>query len=164
MKEIIFTNPNRPKSMPDGVWSSEPDKVQWLDKETNLPCLARRGGGGAWCGYVGVDNKHSLYGKHHDDIRLEFPYQKHGGLSFSGKCQEREGGICHVVEAGENDDVWWLGFACVAEGDAAPFWDGSMETVMMNFVGDDSGYPYRTLEYTRAETVELAKILKDYIN
>lgn len=37
-----------------GVWDSEPDKIQWQDAETGLPCLIVRGPVGALCGYVGV--------------------------------------------------------------------------------------------------------------
>lgn len=32
----------------------------------------------------------------------------------------REGGVCHVVEAGEPDDVWWFGFDCAHCDDFAP--------------------------------------------
>jgi hypothetical protein len=34
-----------------GPWTDEPDKVQWTDTATGLPCLAKRNPrGGHWCG------------------------------------------------------------------------------------------------------------------
>lgn len=46
-----------------GPWQQEPDKRQWQDEATGLPCLAVRGPGGHWCGYVGVAEGHPLYRK-----------------------------------------------------------------------------------------------------
>ncbi len=46
----------------DGPWQNEPDKVQWTDQDTRLPCLAVRNGRiGNWCGYVGVSNDHPFF-------------------------------------------------------------------------------------------------------
>lgn len=42
-----------------------------------------------YCGYVGVDNKHPLYAKDGDDVRV------FGGMTYSAK---------------EEDGLWWLGF------------------------------------------------------
>jgi hypothetical protein len=105
----------------DGPWQNEPDKKQWVDEETGLPCLIVRNGHGALCGYVGVPNGHPWYGVSYDDVRVEgdeWP-EVHGGLTFSDKCQEG-GKICHKVEPGEPDDVWWLGFDCAHSGDMWP--------------------------------------------
>lgn len=45
-----------------GQWDNEPDKKQWVDEETGLPCLiVRSHGTGALCGYVGVDKSHPAY-------------------------------------------------------------------------------------------------------
>jgi len=44
-----------------GEWKNEPDKIQWLDKETKYPCLIVRGSVGALCGYVGINKKHPFY-------------------------------------------------------------------------------------------------------
>jgi hypothetical protein len=42
-----------------GPWDNEPDKVQWQDAATGLPCIARRSEAmGSWCGYVGVAEGH----------------------------------------------------------------------------------------------------------
>lgn len=46
-----------------GPWQGEPDKRQWRDPETGLPCLiVRSGASGALCGYVGVALGHPLHG------------------------------------------------------------------------------------------------------
>lgn len=150
----------------DGPWKYEPDKKQWRDEATGLPCLIVRGPSGSLCGYVGVPPTHPAYGKQYDDVSVEV----HGGLTFADKCAEaptreswerfKERGhrargeakrypngdaaqflrarvlelsnygaytqwceaahICHKVEPGETDDVWWLGFDCAHLGDFSP--------------------------------------------
>ncbi len=67
-----------------GPWDSEPDKVQWLDETTGLPCLIVRGPVGALCGYVGVDGGHFYYGKSCDDVDASV----HGGLTFAHSCAQ----------------------------------------------------------------------------
>jgi hypothetical protein len=67
-----------------GEWHSEPDKIQWADEATGLPCLIVRGPVGALCGYVGVQPGHALHGKGYDDCDVE----AHGGLTFAGGCTE----------------------------------------------------------------------------
>lgn len=45
----------------DGPWQKEPDKAQWLDEATRLPCLAVRNNvSGTLCGYVGVPPGHRV--------------------------------------------------------------------------------------------------------
>lgn len=44
----------------EGPWTAEPDKRQWRDEATGLPCLIVRGPHGAFCGYVGVAGGASL--------------------------------------------------------------------------------------------------------
>ena len=48
-----------------GEWDGEPDKVQWVDKDTGLFCLAVRAHS-HWCGYVGVGEGHKFYGVEYD--------------------------------------------------------------------------------------------------
>jgi hypothetical protein len=35
---------------PRGPWDDEPDKVQWPDEATGLPCMVKRGPVGSFCG------------------------------------------------------------------------------------------------------------------
>lgn len=102
-----------------GPWDSEPDKVQWPDAATGLPCLIVRGPCGNLCGYVGVPPGHPLYERDCDDC----PVMAHGGLTFSDRCQSgrpEDRGVCHRPAPGESDDVWWLGFDCAHWGDLVP--------------------------------------------
>jgi len=119
MQEVEYHCRDKSEWM-NGPWKHEPDKKQWRDQATGLPCLIVRGPVGALCGYVGVSRDHPFYGLHYDvceDIEV------HGGLTFADKCQEHgteAQSICHKVEAGEDDDVWWLGFDCAHADDVCP--------------------------------------------
>lgn len=75
------TVPNKADWGP-GPWVDEPDKAQWTDEATGLPCLAvrSRGSTGAWCGYVGVHADHPFHGVHFEDDRLP-EFDLHAGLN-----------------------------------------------------------------------------------
>ena len=94
-----------------GPWRDEPDKIQWRDEETGLPCLIVRAGAdlGHLCGYVGVLRDHPLYGLDysHDLVAC---VDAHGGITFTDTCRSgpEESSVCHVVESGEDDEVWWI--------------------------------------------------------
>src|SRR3990167_762358 len=99
-KEYTFIDRSK---WPTGEWSGEPDKVQWQDQETGLPCIAKRNVDmGFWCGYVGISEDHPLFGKSYEDIDINCI---HGGLTFSGLCEhdDNEHGICHVPDVGKPD-------------------------------------------------------------
>src|SRR5262249_8204209 len=101
-----------------GEWDNEPDKMQWPDDISGLPCLIVRGPLGALCGYVGVSDIHPLYGK-----GCNIDVQVHGGLTFVGGCDysaDESTHICHVPGPGEPDNVWWFGFDCAHSGDFTP--------------------------------------------
>lgn len=134
---------------PDGPWKNEPDKRQWLDPETKLPCLIVRGPLGALCGYVGVPKGHPWYQVDYDSVGKD--PDVHGGLTFSDHCQEGEGDrkICHVVEEGEDDHVWWLGFDCAHCFDLVP----GMGTRLHGVTGEDV---YRDFDYVTKEVERLA--------
>ena len=104
-----------------GEWDNEPDKVQWIDKETGLDCLIVRANmSGALCGYVGVPESSFLYGV--DYNRVSEHFDVHFGLTFSGKCipsNDPSIGICHSGDVA-NKCVWWLGFDCSHSDDISP--------------------------------------------
>lgn len=144
----------------DGPWVSEPDKAQWVDPATGLDCLiVRAAATGALCGYVGVPPGHPLHGAHSDDPRVE-DLAVHGGITFTGRCQEgaEDGyGICHVPEPGRPADVWWLGFDCGHAFDLSPTISYGIDWML--------GVPlrpaildvhYRTFEWVQAEVRSLA--------
>lgn len=97
----------------DGPWKNEPNRAEW--EHAGLPCIAHRGGAGAWCGYVGVPPGHPFHGKGYEEIESQIG--AHGGLTYAEKCA---GHICHVAKPGEPDDVWWFGFDCAHAGDLMP--------------------------------------------
>lgn len=129
---------------PRGPWDNEPDKRQWSDIATGLPCLAVRGPGGNWCGYVGIAEGHPYFAMDYDHASVEV----HGGLTFSDFCAHgaEASNICHVPGPGEPDRVWWLGFDCAHFGDFSPQYDNSP---------NDEGI-YRDLSYVTDQCVSLA--------
>lgn len=139
-----------------GAWESEPDKCQWVDKDTGYDCLVvRSDSSGGLCGYVGVKENHPFYEKHynHPDVDV------HGGLTFSSHCQEdnREEGVCHITES--EDKVWWLGFDCAHFGDFMP-----KHAQLFREIGlparEDRDSVYRDLDYVKSEIKSLASQLK----
>lgn len=103
-----------------GPWQGEPDKIHWIDPETDLDCLMHRGPGGHWCGYVAVTEGHPAFEKNYDDVDVD----AHGGLTFASFCQknvtDESEGVCHVPQPGRPDRVWWLGFDFAHYGDLSP--------------------------------------------
>lgn len=140
-----------------GEWDDEPDKVQWQDKATGLPCLIVRNKIGTLCGYVGIPEGHPYFEKDSEDDVVDV--RCHGGLTFSGHCQEhdKEHGICHVPAPGEPDNVWWLGFDCAHAFDLMPH-------VMAHIRNYDTHEMlkhdvYRNLAYVKNECRKLARQL-----
>lgn len=139
---------------PSGPWDGEPDKLQWQDQHTRLPCLAvRHPRCGHWCGYVGVAEGHPFFEKDYSDVDVDV----HGGLTFADMCQPGEQeltGVCHVPGKNEPDHVWWLGFDCAHSGDWSP--SDALHALR--------GYPftrsvdeeYRDIEYVKRQCASLA--------
>lgn len=145
-----------------GAWQKEPDKLQWQDKATGLPCLIVRNRMGALCGYVGVAKGHPDYRKDYHSIRVNVHRE---GLSFSGFCQsspDESRGVCHVPDPGEPDHVWWLGFDCGLRHDLAPALTAYFKRTAPELVGNplSNGGTYRNLAYARKEVRSLAAQLK----
>jgi hypothetical protein len=152
-----------------GPWQHEPDKVQWTDEATGLPCLVKRvKHSGHLCGYVGVPRGHRFYEVDYDDVRLrgyddeDMDYDihwppAHCGLTYADHCQEgpEADAICHVPEPGEPDDVWWLGFDCAHSGDVSPAYADRYGAVF----GDAT---YKTLPYVQGWCRRLAAWLQEH--
>lgn len=146
-----------------GPWDNEPDKAQWRDETTGMPCLlVRHPTSGHLCGYVGVAEGHPLFGKGYDDVRVptdnnEYGYPDvHGGLTFADGCRphaEGEGhGVCHVADEGEPDHVWWFGFDCAHYGDYSPAYSARPEPCFRR--RDDESY--KSVGYVKKECAKLA--------
>jgi hypothetical protein len=72
-------------------WRDEPDKVQWIDEETDLDCLIVRNRMGALCGYVGISEGHPFYGKDYSDCTLQIAKPRgktEGDSSFLGNPRD----------------------------------------------------------------------------
>jgi len=138
-----------------GSWQDEPDKEQYADEATGLPCLIKRGWlGGALCGYVGVSEGHPWFGKNYGEIDADV----HGGLTYSGFCEEGDEAdtICHVPAPGEPDRLFWLGFDCGHAWDVSP----AMEAREAGRGWAPSRIPgssYKTVAYVKAECASLAR-------
>jgi len=135
-----------------GVWDNEPDKIQWQDETTGLPCLIVRGPHGALCGYVGVAPGHPLFEQSGDDL------DAHGGITYGATCQEganESKGICHKPGAGEPDHVYWFGFDCAHAGDFCPKFDTNLGAP----TGWGEPVTYRDIPYVEGQCRDLARQL-----
>lgn len=184
MKTIEYATLDK-SSWGDGPWQNEPDKKQWLDETTNLPCMIRRGPSGAWCGYVGIDKSHPWFERCYSEDEVENTIDVHGCLTFAGKCKVEMGtetGICHIVEENEDDNVWWFGFDCAHGMDYMPAFRAEIINVRQHMqktaarealealansgssIFDDDplkfGETYKNIDYVTQQTLQLAQQLK----
>lgn len=135
-------------NLPPGPWMDEPNKMQWVDAATGLPCLIVRGGSASLCGYVGVPPTHPFHKRDYDHVNVD----AHGGLTFANGCQhskDESQGVCHIPEPGTSDDVWWFGFDCAHFGDLSP---GLLRHGFSCFAGE----VYRDVDYVAREVTSLA--------
>jgi hypothetical protein len=140
-----------------GAWQDEPDKRQWTDEATGLPCLiVRHPLHGHLCGYVGVSEGHPAFGVSPSSLGLD---SGHGGVNYGEYCA---GLICHEVEPGENDRVYWLGFDCGHVWDFSPGHEAQMKAAGLPGVGRSSRFSgvYRDLQYVTCCVHQLAAELK----
>lgn len=149
-----------------GPWDREPfDKIQWVDEETDLDCLAVRNSIGAWCGYVGVGSDHPWFdiaytgctqgcGESWCGHSPESLIDVHGGITYSDRCQEgpEDHSICHVPMPGRPDPVWWFGWDACHAGDIMPGYESACVTDRAE---------YRTLEYVRRQCRDMARQLAE---
>lgn len=117
----------------DGEWLHEPDKAQWQDPTTGLPCLIVRGPQNAWCGYAGVEESHPWFGKRWDKCLDGCPegdedhwcdweqspqgkLEAHGGVNFSAFCADTSEAAWHRARqyaeafrdnSGQVSDRWY---------------------------------------------------------
>lgn len=145
----------------NGPWQDEPDKLQYSDPDTGLPCLiVRTSWSGNLCGYVGVPPGHPLHGKPYDDVDASV----HGGLTFADSCQphaDESEGICHLADEGEPDNVFWFGFDCAHCFDISPARDRRFNDLGIAASALNEGATYKDLAYVKAEVASLAKQLHE---
>ena len=139
-----------------GPWQDEPDKEQFADEATGLPCLIRRSDlSGSLCGYVGVSEGHPWFGKDPFGIKAD----AHGGLNYADFCQEGDEAqtICHVPGPGEPDRVYWLGFDCGHAWDIQPALE-AREMIRGWAPIRMPGSSYKTVAYVKAACARLAEL------
>ena len=172
----VYRVPDRHPSG-DGPWRDEADKVSWIDPDTGLPCIMRRGTDGALCGYVGVGPDHPLAGVGEEALPHEPAIVVHGGIDYASPCEEcepHEVSVCHVrlpraasrrsstpVQAPFDartmtalamlpEELWWFGFSCNHSYDLIP---GDRSVLPL---GLENGRTYRDERYVVRETTNLA--------
>jgi hypothetical protein len=156
METIEYRTVDKSKWGP-GPWDGEPDKRQWQDKATGLPCLIVRNPGGALCGYVGLSEGHPLYGKDESDCPHDIDV--HGGLTFADFCadtNDESRHVCHKPSPEEPDHVWWLGFDCSHSGDVRPA-DHCVRGI--GYGPSSLGESYKTIGYVTRQVESLARQL-----
>lgn len=140
----------------DGEWKNEPDKMQWQDEATGLPCLIVRGPSGALCGYVGIAEGHPYFQKEYESVDVEV----HGGLTFASMCADtgdETRHICHLADPGEPEHVWWLGFDCAHSGDLCPSYAKEH-----GVFAPSAWEQYRTVAYVKGQVRNLARQLAEH--
>jgi len=141
---------------PPGPWDSEPDRIEWRDEATGLPCvIIRPNNDGHLCGYVGVPIWHMFYGKHCDDIGFDddeytgpyrgVTYAKHGNAH-----------VRHTQLTNEPDRFWWLGFSCDGWGDGQP---GRPIDPEFGMSLDRVQRQYRTVPQVREDCTKFAQMI-----
>lgn len=129
---------------PRGEWDGEPDKVQWQDEETGLPCVAIRNDTlGHWCGYVGLPSGHPGFRKDYDDEVFD-GIDVHWGLTYASETRPEYDGIA---------DHWIVGFDCAHLNDLLP---GTLRRY-----GSGAEDTYRNLRFVQSECRKLAAQLKE---
>lgn len=124
---------------PPGPWVDEPDKANWTDPATGLPCLAQRVAyTGIWCGYVGIPEGHPFHSERGRGLVV------HGDVTYRGYSLDLPF---------ELKEWWWLGFDCGHYGDHQP----------LNNYTFGEGSLYRDLAYVREQCALLARQLASEI-
>jgi hypothetical protein len=135
-------------ALPSGPWDDEGfDWGVWVDQESGLQCVVRRGGAGAWCGYVIVPREHPI------NKRVEAFGQVqnltsgnpvwldvHGGVTFHGSFELEARGLTGIA----------VGFDCAHFGDLVP-----------RYADQDTG-EYRTAQFAIDEVHLLARQIAEY--
>jgi hypothetical protein len=141
---------------PPGPWDAEPDKAQWTDHDSGLPCLAVRDADeGFWCGYVGVPPGNPWHGVSND--LDDFDFEVHGGVYFAGSYDPEHEDAKNLTRTGpdgqllEDAGLWWFGFACDNSYDTFP---GYVKPAWAL-----GGGVYRTLGYVQRQCALLAEEL-----
>jgi len=134
------------KSWPPGPWDNEPDEHVWKAHGFAC-CMVRHSILGHWCGYVFLPKGHSLHG---EDDKAYRELCVHGGVSFVGADWNLRSPI-------SPQGAWVIGFDCNHSWDIAP----GMQKMLGDLSALDDYQVYRTFDYVKSETENLAKQLAE---
>lgn len=110
MERIEYRDNIDKTKWPLGPWMNEPDKIQWQDEATGLPCLIVRNRLGALCGYVGVPDLHIFHGRGYSECTND-PKCGESYCSHSPECiLNVHGGITFASGCKKLDREAWIGF------------------------------------------------------
>jgi hypothetical protein len=128
-------------------WESEPSYADWVDGPTKYKCrIVRNDHTGTLCGYVGIPRGHRLYGVSYQDAEKNFPFNIHGGLTYSGSIEDAD------------DGYHYFGFDTAHGGDFSP----KLVVQMLRWANTEGAFhhykyeEYRTFEYVQREVMNLA--------
>lgn len=104
-----------------GPWDNEPDKVQWVDEATGLPCVIRRSPLGSLAGYVGVMDPE----RNHPARSGKFCVPVTFGDYFWDPRLYEEPPFSHSVDygyhfVGGDKNLFYIGFHAGHDGDFCP--------------------------------------------
>jgi hypothetical protein len=125
----------------EGEWTTEPDRENFKTDEGFDAAIIRHPSLGHLCGYVGVPQRHPLYGRSYDEVYDLIDPEVHGGLTYADQGNEA---------VGEDLAAWYFGFDCAHSGDLSPG--------MMKY-GDHSDEQYRSFVFVKRQIAVLSKQL-----
>lgn len=100
---------------PVGPWTTEPDRISWIDASTGYPCLIVRNRMGGLCGYVGLSDAHPWYG-----INYNGCLNRHAPLTRAQKQERAEQFLVTAKASGDANMIR------IAELGLQPYIDGKM--------------------------------------
>lgn len=142
-----------------GEWGHEPfDFGVWVDNATGLTCAIKRNHGGAWCGYVFVEEDHPINQRDasDDEYRTDLTsgnpawLNVHGGVTWHDTMSVPDGLA----------DGMAVGFDCAHYGDLIPGY--SVERNHPDPMSSRRDGTYRTASYVIDEVRSLAKQIMAY--
>ena len=144
---------------PVGPWTTEVDRIQWVDPTTGYDCLLTRNPYcGFLCGYAGIPTSHPLSGVDYGDL-YNRSFAVESEITFSRFCApkgvEEGSDVCHVAYPGRPDKVYWFGFHC---GNMRDFEPNKSTNIQFNTDQND----YRDIAFVREHVTKLALALKDW--
>ena len=127
----------------EGPWRLEYDFALWIDEVTLYPCIMRRNQYGAWCGFVGLNERHPWYLIEVDNKCWDY-IDVHGSVGMASFDKKFD------LEFVPPHRKWWVGFNCSGRYDFSP---------KIKPDDDTNSKKYRDADYVKSEVEEMARQL-----